>query len=72
MAEKRDSHWIEHAHLHEGALRNETRTRTGGDISAKRLRAAAHSKNGTIRKQAELAETLKKIHESPSMRHKNH
>jgi hypothetical protein len=31
-------------------------------ISDKRLHAAAHSKNGTIRRQAELAETLKNLH----------
>jgi hypothetical protein len=61
MAEKKDPHWIEHAHLHEGALRKETHTKEGKDISEKRLHAAAHSKNDTIRRQAELAETLKSL-----------
>ena len=61
MADK-DPHWIEHAHLHEGALRKETHTADGKDISAKRLHAAAHSKNDTVRKQADLAETLKNLH----------
>lgn len=58
MADK-TPHWIEHAHLDKGALRRETHTPAGKDISEKRLHAAAHSKNGTERKQAELAETLK-------------
>ena len=61
MADK-DPHWIEHAHLDKGALRRETHTAAGKDISEKRLHAAAHSKNGTVRKQAELAETLKNLH----------
>ena len=61
MAKKSDPHWIEHAHLKEGALRKETHTPAGKDISEKKLHAAARSKNGTIRKRAELAETLKKL-----------
>ena len=61
MAKNKDPHWIEHAHLKEGALRKDTKTKKGMDISEKRLHAAAHSKNGTIRKRAELAETLKKL-----------
>jgi hypothetical protein len=56
---KNNSHWIEHAHLHEGALREKTRTKEGKDISENRLHAAAHSKNDTTSKRAELAETLK-------------
>jgi hypothetical protein len=54
--------WIEHAHLHEGALRKKAQTPEGRDISAKRLHAAAHSKNATTRHQTQLAETLKKLH----------
>jgi hypothetical protein len=61
MADK-DPHWIEHAHLDKGALRRETHTAAGKDISEKRLHAAAHSKNGTVRRQTELAETLKNLH----------
>ena len=60
MADK-DPHWIEHAHLDKGALRRETNTPAGKDISEKRLHAAARSKNDTERKQAELAETLKDL-----------
>jgi hypothetical protein len=61
MAEKKDPHWIEHAHLHEGALRDKAHTPAGKDISEKRIHAAAHSKNDTTRKQAELAKTLKSL-----------
>ena len=59
---KNDPHWIEHAHLDKGALRRETHTPAGKDISEKRLHAAAHSRNGTERHRAELAETLKNLH----------
>ena len=45
--------------LKKARSRDETHTPAGKDISAKRLHAAAHSKNGTERKRAELAETLK-------------
>ena len=62
MAEKKDPHWIEHAHLDKGALRKETGTPAGKDISDKRLHAAAHSKNSTERHRAQLAETLKGLH----------
>ena len=41
------------------ALRDEMHTKAGKDISENRLHAAAHSKNDTVRKQAELAEMLK-------------
>jgi len=61
MSKGNDPHWIEHAHLKEGALREKTHTPAGKDISAKREHAAAHSKNETTRKQGELAETLKSL-----------
>jgi hypothetical protein len=61
MAKKSDPHWIEHAHLKEGTLRGELKTPEGRDISEKRLHAAAHSKNDTLRHRAQLAETLKKL-----------
>jgi hypothetical protein len=56
---KADPHWIEDAGLRKGALRKATGTPPGKNISEKRLHAAARSKNGTIRKEAKLAETLK-------------
>jgi hypothetical protein len=60
MADK-DPHWIEHAHLDKGALRRETHTPAGRDITAKREHAAAHSRNPTERREARLAETLKDL-----------
>jgi hypothetical protein len=62
MSKNKDPHWIEHAHLKEGALRRETHTAAGKPISEKALHAAAHSKNATERHRAELAETLKHLH----------
>jgi len=62
MANDKDPHWIDHARLKEGALRKETKTAAGKDITDKALHAAAHSKNSTERHRAELAETLKKMH----------
>jgi hypothetical protein len=53
--------WIEHAEMKKGALHRATHTPEGEDIAAKRLHAAAHSKNNTIRREAETAETLAKI-----------
>jgi hypothetical protein len=61
MAKKSDPDWIEDAHLHKGALHRATDTPAGKDISAKREHAAAHSKNGTIRREAALAATLKNL-----------
>jgi hypothetical protein len=59
---KNDPHWIVHVHLDKGALRRETHTPAGKDISEKRLHAAAHCKNCTERHRAELAETLENLH----------
>ena len=63
MASGDDDHWIEKATAkNKGKLRKETHAANGKDISAKRLHAAAHSKNATIRKEANLAATLKNLH----------
>jgi hypothetical protein len=59
MAKDKDPHWIEHAHLKEGALRKETHTPAGKDISEKRLHAAEHSSSAKEGGRARLAETLK-------------
>jgi hypothetical protein len=57
-----DSDWVEKATANnKGKLREETHTPAGKDISAKRLHAAAHSKNNTIRREADLAETLRRF-----------
>jgi hypothetical protein len=58
-----DSDWVENATANnKGKLREATHTPAGKDISQKRLHAAAHSKNNTIRREAELAETLRTFH----------
>ena len=57
-----DSDWVEKATAkNKGKLREATHTPAGKDISEKRLHAAAHSKNNTIRREADLAATLRKL-----------
>ncbi len=46
---------------HKGALRQKLGAKKGKDIPAAKLEKATHSKNPTTRKQATLAETLRKI-----------
>lgn len=46
---------------HKGALRQKLGAKKGKDIPAAKLEKATHSKNPTTRKQANLAETLRKI-----------
>lgn len=58
MAEK----WIQGAIKKKGALRKELGAKKGEKIPAKKLAAAAKSKNPKERKRAVLAETLKKMH----------
>jgi hypothetical protein len=60
MAEKKN--WIAGAIKHPGALREKLGVKKGEKIPAKKLAAAKKSKNPTTRKQANLAETLKKMH----------
>jgi hypothetical protein len=67
-----DSDWVENATANNnpGAPgRVVTHTPAGKDISEKRLHAAAHSKNNTIRREADLAETLRKFHPSKGESH---
>ena len=60
MAEKKD--WIKGAIKHPGALHKELGVKEGKKIPAKKLEKAEHSKNPTLRKRANLAKTLKKMH----------
>lgn len=55
MAEK----WIAKAIKHPGKLHRELGVPEGKKIPAKKLAKAEHSKNPTIRKEANLAKTLK-------------
>lgn len=54
--------WIKGAIKHSGKLHRELDVKEGKKISAKKLEKAAKSKNPTIRKEAVLAKTLKKMH----------
>jgi hypothetical protein len=54
--------WIQKAVQHPGALRKKLKAKPGEKIPAAKLKAAEHSKNPKTRKQANLAETLKKLH----------
>jgi hypothetical protein len=57
MAEK----WIKKAIKHPGKLHRELGVPQGEKIPAKKLKKAEHSKNPTIRREANLAKTLKKL-----------
>ncbi len=53
-----DSDWIEKMHMKKGALRRETGTKPGRDISKSAERKALKSKSPLMRKRARLAMTL--------------
>ena len=57
MAEK----WIKKAIKHPGKLHRDLGVPEGKKIPAKKLTKAEHSKNPVIRKEANLAKTLKKL-----------
>lgn len=57
MAEK----WISKAIKHPGKLHRELGVKEGKKIPAKKMAKALHSKNPTIRKEANLAKTLGKM-----------
>lgn len=59
MAKK---HWIKGAIKHPGALREKLGVKKGKNIPESKLEKAEHSKNPLTKKQAHLAETLKKMH----------
>jgi hypothetical protein len=58
---KEGKKWIQGADIKKGALRKKLGIKEGHDIPASKLKKAEHSKNPTTRKQAVLAETLKKM-----------
>jgi hypothetical protein len=59
MSEKK---WIKGAIKHPGKLHRDLGVPEGKKIPAKKLAKAEHSKNPAIRKEANLAKTLKKMH----------
>jgi len=54
--------WIKGAIKHPGSLHKSLHVPEGEKIPAKKLAKAEHSQDPHIRKQAALAETLKKLH----------
>ena len=54
--------WIAGAIKHPGALHRALGVPQGEKIPASKLAKAAHSKNPTMRKRANLAKTLKRMH----------
>ncbi len=54
--------WINNALKHPDALHAHLGIKESEKIPADKLRAATHSKNPTIRKEANLAETLEGFH----------
>jgi hypothetical protein len=55
------SNWIKGAIKHEGSLHKSLGVPAGEKIPAKKLERATHSDDPKVRKQAALAETLKKL-----------
>lgn len=62
--------WIQGAIKHPGALHRELHVPEGEKIPAKKLAKAAHSDNPKLRKQANLAKTLKRMHHASGGRAK--
>jgi len=56
------SHWIKGAIKHPGALHRELGIPEGQKIPASKIEKATHSDNPTLRRRANLAQTLKKMH----------
>jgi hypothetical protein len=54
--------WIKGAIKHPGALHKALGVKKGEKIPAKKLEKAEHSKNPKLKKEANLAKTLKKMH----------
>ncbi len=60
MADK-DGKWISKAIKHKGALHEKLHVPKGEKIPEKKIKKAEHSKSPKLRKEAVLAETLKKM-----------
>lgn len=59
MVEKK--HWIKDAVKNKGGLHRALKVPEGKKIPAKKLAAASHSKSEKVRKEVQLAKTLKKL-----------
>ena len=56
------TNWVAGAIEHPGALRKKLKVKEGEKIPASKLKKAEKSKSPTLRKEATLAITLKKMH----------
>ena len=54
-------HWIKGAIKHKGKLHRDLGVPKGKKIPAKKLKKAEHSKNPSIRREANLAKTLRQL-----------
>lgn len=63
------SKWIKSAVSNKGALHRHLGVPEGETIPEHKLRAAANSKNGKVRKEAQLAMTLKGFHPKADAKH---
>lgn len=62
-------HWIANAVKNKGALHSHLGVPVGEKIPEDKLRAATHSKNTKIKREANLAMTLKGLNHKKSMHH---
>lgn len=62
LEEGHNTNWIAGAIRHPGALHRALHVPAGEKIPAKKLAAASHSSNPTMRRRANLAKTLKGMH----------
>lgn len=54
--------WIQGLHMKKNALHKELKIPEGKKIPEAKIKKAEHSDNPTLRKRANLADTLKKMH----------
>lgn len=57
-------HWVQDIHMKKGALHKALHVSEDKKIPALKLEKAKHSRSPTIRREAHLAETFKKMHKS--------
>ena len=58
---KDNGHWIEDAHIKKGKLHKALKVKPGKKIPAKKLEKAEHSVKPVIRREANLAKTLRGV-----------
>lgn len=54
--------WIQDMHMKKGSLREALHVKEGEKIPLSKIKKAENSKNPTLAKRANLAQTLKKMH----------